>query len=80
MYTFKHHFCTDGRFLIKIVFYLMFISLSSHLLMIIDHCPVDFLLLNLLSAHDVISCHAVAQVSFNICKLCFKFLQKLSES
>ena len=36
-------------------------------------------LFNVLSAHDVISRHAVAQVSLNICKFCFKFLWELNE-
>jgi hypothetical protein len=51
---------------------------------------LHFYIINLLSAHDVISHHAVAvtqwpgcvitsQVSLNICKFCFKFLWELSE-
>jgi hypothetical protein len=31
------------------------------------------------SAYDLISRHAVAQVSLKICKFCFKFLKELSE-
>ena len=56
----------------------------------LQHTIDDPKVLNLLSAYDVISryavvvmqwpqCHAVAQASLNICKLCFKFLFELSE-
>ena len=45
----------------------------------VNPARVSHILTFLSSAHDVIPCHPVAQVSLNICKLCFKFLRELSE-